>query len=448
MSLLFSYESSGCSCARSLAPLQGFNNSKAVFTARVKEFKQNKHGFAEKVLLKIDRVWKGNIGETLEIDYRKSGCQYWVFKERSDYLVYTYTTKNKEIGEQHQVSMCSRTKLLIKGQIETQYLDAIIAGKETQTIDHSLPSILANETMSANFRIEAAQLLTQMFYQTPKNLPVGTIDAFIKASKSNIDELKILVAGFFNNQFKGRLEAKQTLLYLLKDQSYKVRNAAASAISRAVKYDPDVFEALKQNMLDTKEQHWENKNEQLKTITYLVVSLSKFASTDYEKETSANLLDELIDKIDDPYQKVSVIQHLGFLSHYATKSIMKLRNILSSSNHDHVKKYTLSALADVHAIKALDEIKSYLKDRDCDVVRHSILATRKIDPEGFSSYLRNKVIYEIRSRFDQCQFEFIWAIQEIGEDAKELVPFLRNKYNKMNRETWHKKQLGEILKNF
>ena len=445
LSMLFSSESNSCSCVGSISPMQGFHNSKAVFSARVAKYQQAANGNNTVVRLKVDRVWKGDIAETLEIDLRKSGCQYWAFKESVDYLIYTYAFKDQKQDEQHQVSMCSRTKLLVKGQIETQYLDAIVSGQDTKSITRSLPSILADDKTPVNQQMEAAKLISESVYSNPEILTQETLDAFIKASKSEFDEIKILVANFFSNRFYGRESVKEVLLDLLKDESYQVRNSAVSAINRAVEYEQSIFEALHQNLNDTREAHWDERLERIRTVTHLSVSLSKYAVTDYEKGITAQLLQDLIGKINDPYQKVSVIQQLGFLQHYATKAIAELREVLSASDHEHVKKYTMSALADLNATVALSEINSYLNDKNCGVSKHSILASRKIDPDGFNRYFKDKVMIEIKSRFDQCQLEYIMLIQELGEQMKPLIPFLKEKHKQIKTETWYKKQLGEIL---
>jgi len=443
--IVFSSKSLSCSCASSISPMQGFQNSKAVFSARVDKYQPGKNGNNAVIRLKVDQVWKGDIDGTLEIDMGKSGCQYWAFKETVDYLVYTYAFKDKKQNEQHQVSMCSRTKPLVKGQIETQYLDAIVSGQDTESITRSLPSILADDKLPIDYRIEAAKLITESVYPNPEILTQETLDAFIQASKSEFDELKILVANFFSNQFYGRANVKKVLLELLKDESYQVRNSAASAINRALEYEQRIFEALHQNLNDTIEAHWVDPIEKLRTVSHLSISLSKYAVTDYEKELTAQILQNLVSKINEPYQKVSVIQHLGFLKYHANKAIGELREVLRASEHEHVKKYTISALADLSATVALGEIKSYLNDQSCGVSQYSILASQKIDPKGFDGYLKNKVMTEFKSRFEQCQLEYIMVIQELGEQMKPLIPFLMERYKEMKSETWYKNQLGKIL---
>ena len=207
----------------------------------------------------------------------------------------------------------------------------------------------------------------------------------------------------------------------------------------------EIFHALTQALESAETMEWSDRKLYEKTLTIFGVSIAKIAKDEKEKIRVVNILHNMIDKIGDPYDKTSIIQHLGFQRHYAVQSVHKLLDVLKETDHDHVKKYTISALGDIKAIEALDEIKPYVVDEDCYLVKHSVEAIHAIDPEGFPVFFRERGMTEMKTRFEHCDSAFIWTLENLGVAAKEMQPFLMDKYQTMDEDDWRKDGLKRIL---
>lgn len=101
--------------------------------------------------------------------------------------------------------------------------------------------------------------------------------------------------------------------------------------------------------------------------------------------------------------------------------------VLKSTN-DYHKNTIIEALGEIEAKEALEGIKSYIKDKDCYVVVSVIEAVYKIDPDGFSEFFKNKAMPEMKARFEKCYFQFALALSGLGPAAKDMKPFLLEKY--------------------
>jgi len=440
-------EAWACSCAGPGTPKEAFDKAKAVFTTHAPEFTKNEQGYVKKVTFKINKIWKGNPGEELIVPLPRGGCAYWNFKENKKYLIYAHPPWDKNNPDSYEISMCSRTKPLDDGQIETRYLDAIAANKDTVKIDQSLPAILENKEEENNIRIEAARLLGWMVRMNSETAPNGAVEALVKASESNDTRLKVTIAHNLSNfKFRGRSDVKEALLQLLKDDDQNVRNTSAGALpSVASRQSPDVFKALVQALDEAKRKPWTDKPLSETTLAVLGVSISKVAYTENEKTGAVKVLYDMIDEISNPYRKVSVIQHLGFQKERATWTAPKLLELLKATDNYHIKQYTISALGDIKATEALEDIKSYLNDKNCYVVKHSIEAVHKIAPEEFPEFFRNKAMPEMKTRFESCRHQFIWALQTLGPAAKDMKPFLVKKYETMPDDNWTKGELKNVI---
>lgn len=440
-------EAWACSCAGPGTPKDEFEKAKAVFSARTGDFKKNENGGAKEFVLHIDKVWKGKLPQTYKIDFSqlRSGCSYWGFKEDTEYLVYAHKSWDKSNPQGLEISMCSRTKQLGQAQIETRYLDTIVKGNDTKLIDQSLPDILIGKEPK-NLRAEAARLLGWMMVHNVKNIPEGTAAALVKAAQSPEDEVKLAVAQNLGRYFLiGKLGVTGALLSLLKDDNSNIRNAATSALSIVGKGDTRVFQALVGALNMTKKEQWEDTKLYETTLTALGTSIADVARTDKEKDETVNILHDLIDRISDPYNKVSIIQRLGFQRERARKFAPKILGILKGADHYHVKQYTLNALGDIKAAEALEDIKPYLKDENCYVVKSTVEAVYKIDPKGFKEFFKTQAMPEMKARYDNCQHEFIWSLQTIAPAAKDMEPFLVEKYKNMPQGDWRKGPLKTLL---
>jgi HEAT repeat protein len=440
-------EAWACSCRGPETPKEAFDKAKAVFTTHVPEFIKGEQGYVEKVILKIDKVWKGNPDKESIVVNPNEQCAYYNFKENKKYIVYAHSSWDKNIPDSYHVSGCSRTKPLDEGKIETRYLDAIIASKDTKAIDQSLPSILKNKEEKNNIRIEATRLLGWILRIDFEGAPEGAVEALVKASGSGNVELKLSVAHNLSHyKLKGRTDVKGALLQLLKDGDQNVRNAAAGALAVTANHEsPDVFKALIQALDEARLKQWNDKKLYETALAALGVSISKVANTEKEKTEAVEILYGMIDEISDPYRKVSVIQHLGFQKERAARTAPKLLEVLKATDSYHVKQYTISALGDIKATDALEEIKPYIKDKNCYVVKHTVEAVQKIAPEGFPEFFRNMAMPEMKTRFESCRHQFIWALQALGPAAKDMKPFLVKKY-KTTRETgWRKEDLKDAI---
>lgn len=437
-----------CSCAGPVTVKQEFVQVKAVFTAHVGGFNSTEQGVVKGVHLNIDKVWKGEMGEALAVSFPRNGCSYWDFKVGKSYLVYAHASRDKHSPSGYDISMCSRTKLLDRAFTETRYLDAIVAGEDTSVIDKSLPSILLNKKGKTQHRVEIVKLLGSMLRKnTVRDVPAA-VNALVESIDSSSAELKIAIAhNLTNPSFRDNFRVKNALLQLLLDSEQDVSNAAASAFAMVTRQDSNVFQALIRQLSLVNKKHWQDEELHEFTVMTLGVSIAKVASTAKEKHAAVDILLGMIGRIDNPYHKVSIIQHLGFLNQYASKASAKLVSILSASEHSHVKQYTLSALGDIKAVDEIDSIKPYVKDKSCYVVKHAIEAVYKITPEEFPSFFRAAVMPEMKARFEACQHEFIWTLQTLGPAAKALRPFLQERYKTLHDNSWLKGQLSNIISN-
>jgi len=440
-------EAWACSCAGPGTPEHEFKESKAVFSAHTRIFKKNKNGTTEEIVLYIDKVWKGDPPQAYEMNLSKirNGCAYWGFKEDTGYLVYAHKSWDKNDPQGLEISMCGRTKPLNQAQIETRYLNAIVEGKDTKLIDQSLPEILTG-TEPENLRAEAANLLGWMMIHNVETIPEGTAAALVKAAQSPEAEVRLAVAQNLGRyRLTGKPGVTEALLNLLKDDDLNIRNAATSALSIVGKGDVRVFKALVESLNMIQKEQWEDTKLYETTLTALGSSIAEVARTDKEKKETANILHDLIDKISNPYSKVSIIQRLGFQKEHARKFAPKILKVLKSSDHYHLKQYSLNALGDIKATEALADIKPYLKDKNCYVVKSTVEAVYKIDPEGFEDFFRTQAMPEMKARYDGCQHEFIWSLQTIGMPAKAIEPFLAKKYEAMPQDDWRRAPLKTLL---
>ena len=440
-------EAWACSCVAPSTPEKAFEMAKAVFTTHAPELIKNKHGYIEKVILHPDKFWKGNTNLKSIVVNPRTMCNYANFVENKKYLIYAHSHWDKSKLDDYSVSMCSRTKPLDEAEIEVRYLDALVANQSTQVIDQSLPDILANDKEKNNVRVEAARLLGWMIRRNSEDPPEKTVAAFIKASQSNNTKLKLTLAGELSNpKLRGRSNVKEALLRLLHDEDPTIRNISAGGLANVAKRNsPDVFNALHQEFNKANSKPWQDKKLRESTLAVLGVSISKVATTAKEKTEAVKILHHLIDEMNNPHNKVTVIQHLGFQRKFAKRSGPKLLAVLKTADSPYVQQYTLSALGDIKATEALDDIKPYVKDEKCYVVKHTVEAVHKIDPENFPEFFKTQAMPEMKKRFERCRHEFTWALQSIGPAAKEMKPFLVKQYQTIEDGHWLKGQLKNVI---
>ncbi len=436
-----------CSCVAPSTPEKAFEDAKAVFTTQAPQLIKNKSGYVETIILHPDKFWKGNADlKSITVNPRTM-CNYANFKENKKYLIYAHSHWDKSKPDDYSVSMCSRTKPLEEAEIEVQYLDAVVAHQDTQAIDESLPGILANDKEKINVRIEAARLLGWMIRRDSEDPSEKTVTALIKASRTKNENLKLTLAGELSNpKLRGRVNVKDALLRLLRDDDPTVRNISAGGLAMvASRNSPDVFNALHQEFNKASDKQWQDKKLRESTLAILGVSISKVATTTKEKMEVVKILHNLIDEMHNSHNKVTVIQHLGFQGELARKSGPKLLTVLKTADSPYVQQYTLSALGDIKVTEALDQIKPYVKNKKCYVVKHTIEAVHKIDPEIFSEFFKTQAMPEMKRRFERCRHEFTWALQSIGPAAKEMKPFLIKQYETMEEGHWLKGQLKNAI---
>ncbi len=440
----------GCECIAPSRPTEELEKFDAVFTAKVLRF-EPKQPYGKDIVLNVGKRWKGKVGDRLTVDMHKDGCAYYGFEEGKEYLIYARLKGDKPAEASYNISQCSRTKPREKGQIEMRYLDAAVAKQESREIDASLSVILADKKMDVNQRIEAANLLHERLYRAKEG--ATTIDeeqaiaAFLKAVKSPDDDLRLRVAQLLNvARFVARIEIKQALLELLKDGNQQIVTAAVYSLSSARDEKGEVFtamEGLLRRLL--KEKKADEKLHQ-RSLAAIGVSLAKIATTDAQKKQVVTLLAQAIDKVNEPYDKTSLIQHLGFQKHFAHSSAPQLLTILKASTHYHVKQYTLAALADVGAKEMLGDIKPYIHDENCYVMKQSMEAVFALDKAGFAEFFAQDMMPILQNHFDRCKFHIIWGLQTLGAATKAIKPFLEKKYATLQEGSWEKGQLKNILK--
>ncbi|MDJ0725816.1 MAG: hypothetical protein QNJ38_11955 [Prochloraceae cyanobacterium] len=97
-----------CSCLRPAPPLESKQQATAVFAGTV--ISQERSEFEVKVNLRVQRVWKGEIGDTVTIitNTNSAACGVY-FRNREKYLVYAFQNPNQN-KNQLTTNLCSRTQ--------------------------------------------------------------------------------------------------------------------------------------------------------------------------------------------------------------------------------------------------------------------------------------------------------------------------------------------------
>ncbi|TAL27139.1 MAG: hypothetical protein EPN97_18065 [Alphaproteobacteria bacterium] len=434
-----------CECVSPVSPAKSYQQAKAVFTAHVAELKKNDQGNVDRVTLKVDKTWKGSPGESLVLKGPRSMCSYWNYKADESYLVYADASWDKTRPDELEISGCSRTKLLKDGQIETQYLDAVAAEKDTAAIDKSLPGLLVS-AKDPLMRAEAADLLSRIMRDKASAAPPETVPALMKATADADKSVRIKAArALANFDLAGKAEVKEALFVLLKEDDRDLRDAAAGGLMYVGKRDPAVFRALVEALEKARQAKDADARRRGATLANFARVLEEVAGTEAEKAETAELLGSMVDEVSDPYDKVGVIQNLGFMKGHARKAAPKLLAVLKEAESYHLKQYTIRALGDIGAVEAQAQIEPYLKDQDCYVAGSVLEAVYKMNPQGFPAFFREKGIPEVKSRFDKCAAEFVWSLQTVGKPAIEIEPFLAEKYASMDKSDWKRDTLKALL---
>jgi hypothetical protein len=431
------------------SPEQEFAQAKAVFTARVVAITKNSEGYAEDVTLKVDKVWKGSPGETVPVPLPRSTGSFWNYEDGESYLIYAWESRDKSHPGELEISSCSRTKLLSQGRIETQYLDALSAGKVVTDIDKSLPNLLVTAKDSA-MRAEAARMLGWMLHGLNSAAPEGTLEALVKAAQGDSAEVRIAAARSLGSySFAGNASVKKALLALLKEDNRDVRDAAVSALMLVARRDSAVFRALADTLATVRKAGRAGDAQQHEmALSNFARALAETQSSAADKAETVETLSSMIVEVADPYAKVGVIQHLGFQGAAARKAAPLLLYALRVADSDHVRQYTMRALADIGAVEAEAEVEPHLKDENCYVAGSAIEAVHKMNPAGFPVFFAQKALPEMKTRFDECAYEFSQSLRAIGRDAKAAEPFIAEKYGALDPEDWKRETLKTLLEVF
>jgi HEAT repeat protein len=440
-----------CSCAGPDSPKEAFENVKAVFIGHVTNLVKDENDYVKNVELRVNKVWKGSVanGDILDVGI-DSMCTFWPYENDTSYLIYAYESPHSKNTKHLEISRCSRTKLLKEGQIETRYLDAIAHDNDTSAIDRELPLLLQNGE-SDEIRAEAAKMLNWFQLRDKESVPEGTVDSLINAVLDPSSKVREEAATALAYSLPRRTEIKTALIGLLEDPDEQVRRNAAWALQMVAPEDTETYQSLVKALrkeLSSSQNESENYEN---TLASLGSSLLKAAGTKEEKSEAITLSLELLDKIDDPYTKVSLIQPMGFLGPISKVAAPKFLSLLKETDQYHLKQYTINALADVEATNAFDDIANFLQDENCYVIQSTIKALKKLDPDRFKQYFPSEVKQVIESKFDQCRYEFINMLQSMDEEAKNLEPLLFKKYQAMSGTQQYEKdamkQLLDQIKN-
>lgn len=440
----FSAGAIACECAGPSTPEKAFEEAKAVYTAHTGVLQKNQYGYAEKVELIVDKTWKGTPGKSVIVDSLRHGCAYTGFEDNAEYIIYQQPSWAKNAPDDVNISSCSRTKKLVDGQIEVRYLDAIAAGKATADVDASLPEVLASAE-DAKMRAEAAKLLGWMTWNAEKRLPATAAAALIKAVSDKEPAVRIAAARSLSHRSLAvRPEAKQALLQMLTSDNVDVRDAAASGLSMAGR-DAASHKALMAALAGARKNPNPDKKRQEGTMYAFSRALAETQATPEQQAETVDMLLAMVDEVSDPYNRVGVIQHLGFQKDKAKKAVQRLLEILKSADNDHLRQYTIHALGDIGAPEALPAIAPYLNDKNCYVSSAVITAQSKIDPAGFAGFLQEKAMPVLETRFDACAAEYSWGFQSTGKAAAPLEHFLAKKHAAMGDGDWKKSTLKNVL---
>lgn len=429
-----------CSCAGPGAPGDAFAGAQAVFSARVAVSGKNDKGYATGYHMTVDKVWKGNPPREIDYGLPRHGCAYWNFEDGKNYLIYALPSYDKEKPDELHFSMCTRTKPLDKAMIETRYF-----GGDAKAINNSLPKILlSGET--PDLRAEAATLLGELMLRQDSGLPETTVAAILKAAKDESPVVRLAATRTMGmpsmTSAPGRREA---LITLLKDANREVRSGAVGAFGMMGGGSSDIFRALVDALAVARRDPWPERDRQESLLWGFARAISTAPVTDTEKDEAVDILLALVDEIKNPYSRVGAIQHLGFMKERAKKAAPVFLKVLKDAGSYHLKQYTIIALGDIGASETQSAIEPYLNDENCYVASSTVQAVHKMNPAGFPAFYREKGMPMLKARFDKCAAEFTWGLQSIGPDAREIQPFITEKYNAMPEGDWKKSTLKTLL---
>lgn len=123
-------EARACSCMKQ-TPSEGLSSAYAVFTGEVTRIEPNtatKFGGVA-ITLQVKKVWKGDIGERVEVRTAGSSAACgFNFVMGETYVVYA----DRDEADPMRVSLCSRTALVASAQDDLDFL-----GKPVQELDSS-----------------------------------------------------------------------------------------------------------------------------------------------------------------------------------------------------------------------------------------------------------------------------------------------------------------------
>ncbi len=105
-----------CTCLRPAPPLEAKEKADAVFSGTV--ISQERSEFEVKVNFRVQRIWKGEIDDTVTITTARSSAACGVnFRVREKYLVYAFSDQNEL-----RTNLCSRTQILSRASEDLRAL--------------------------------------------------------------------------------------------------------------------------------------------------------------------------------------------------------------------------------------------------------------------------------------------------------------------------------------
>lgn len=234
-----SHASEVCSCIHHVTPEEAYHEFPAIFSAHVHKYT---HPGA---VLKIDKVWKG-ISNKEFLDVRNTTiCGYGALNEQK-YLLYAYPIKDKNNLELYDIIGCNPSKPLDEARIDLQYLDALVAEKNTELINQSLPRILSDTKEKNKVRLQAAKIIDVVIHKSMgKEIPEGTVEALLKAAKADDPELRgQIVFSLGTYYFRERKDVHDALIQFLNSDNIHIRHAAAASLEDAQISNSNIFNAL------------------------------------------------------------------------------------------------------------------------------------------------------------------------------------------------------------
>ncbi len=429
-----------CSCAMPQTPAKAFEQSKAVFLADVQKTNQDANKPKTKIVLNVEKIWKGTPDKTFVIDLPRHNCAYWNFEEGQKYLIYAHTSWDKKRPDDYEVTICSRTKQAKGASLEMQYLDAAMNGEEIAPLNTALFTKATDP--AADIRAEAIKLILEMVGKPEKSKEI--YETLLKSLSDKDDTVLLQAIRGFNTYHKtNKKEVITALIPLLQSENRKIRMATVHVLQNIGKKNRDVFNAL---LTAAKTEPDTDKEEHQYLLSSLVSAVSKTAETAEQKKEAFDMMIATLDRLD-KYALVNVIQHIGFMGHDGAAAAPKFIDILKNTEHNHVRQYTILSLGNIKSAEAVPAVTPFITHKNCYVSASVTEALYKIDTAESKTALNTHALPHMAKNFEKCTYEYTNILAQIKDSAEPLLPVLEKHQDNQALQQYVRDRIKAVIKN-